>query len=137
MKPRLAMGMDGQSGHGDRPKVYSDVVDIVKALAAHKVEMAIAPSTPSTSVAKKFLEKLSVNHYFPSQEIYFTIYSKTKHFTALNEKTGIPYTSTLFFVDELKNIIAASRLGVTGIVVREGLDLKSREKGYGAFASRN
>ncbi|CAM6126642.1 unnamed protein product [Calypogeia fissa] len=125
------------SGHGDPPKVYSDVVDIVKALAAQKVEMAIASRTPSASVAKTFLEKLSINHYFPSKEIYFTIYSKTKHFTALNEKTGIPYNSMLFFDDELKNIVAASRLGVTGIVVREGLDLKSLEKGLNAFASRN
>lgn len=42
------------------------------------------------------------------QEIYFTIFAKTKHFTALKDKTGFSYESMLFFDDEAKNLTSVS-----------------------------
>lgn len=55
------------SGRGAPPTVYPQVVDIVKALAAYNVEMAIASRTPSASVAKAFLEQLSIGHHFTTK----------------------------------------------------------------------
>lgn len=54
-------------GHGGPPSVYPDVVDIVKALAAHKVELAIASRSPSDSVAKSFLRQLAISQHFASK----------------------------------------------------------------------
>ncbi|BBN12928.1 magnesium-dependent phosphatase 1 [Marchantia polymorpha subsp. ruderalis] len=120
----------------DSPTVYPEAVDVIKALAASRVTLAVASRTPALAVAMHFLEKLSIVDYFSYLEIYFTIFAKTKHFTALKDKTGFSYESMLFFDDEAKNLTSARKLGVNAILVGEGLNLKALEEGLVLLASK-
>lgn len=48
----------------DSPTVYPEAVDVIKALAASRVTLAVASRTPALAVAMHFLEKLSIVDYF-------------------------------------------------------------------------
>ncbi|KAL2636246.1 hypothetical protein R1flu_007725 [Riccia fluitans] len=118
-----------QTSLTDTPAVYPDAVDIIKALAASRITLAVASRTPALAIAMDFMEKLSIVEYFSYLEIYFTVFAKTSHFNALKEKAGVPYKSMLFFDDETKNVDAARKLGVNTVMVNEGLNLKALEDG--------
>ncbi|WP_182865249.1 hypothetical protein [Stieleria mannarensis] len=59
-----------------------------------------------------------------------------KHFAALHQTTGIGFESMLFFDDEMRNIREVSELGVTCIIVEDGLTLEVFDHGLRQFAAK-
>ncbi|KAL2165029.1 hypothetical protein VTH06DRAFT_325 [Thermothelomyces fergusii] len=54
--------------------------------------------------------------------------TKLRHFQAISERTGIPYSQMLFFDDERPNL-EVERLGVTMRLIRDGITWEELEKG--------
>ncbi|KAK4051934.1 hypothetical protein OIV83_002639 [Microbotryomycetes sp. JL201] len=67
---------------------------------------------------------------FDTLEIYPG--SKLKHFRAIHEATGIPYEEMLFFDDESRNM-EVTKLGITFVLVRDGVNRQLFESGLDAW----
>jgi len=69
------------------------------------------------------------------KEIFSSWTHKTEHFQKIQRKTGIPYKSMLFFDDENRNIEAVSKMGVTSVLVENGVNLDMFKLGLSNFAT--
>ncbi|KAI4367170.1 hypothetical protein MLD38_022938 [Melastoma candidum] len=78
--------------------------------------------------------KLSLKSMFAAQEIYSSWSHKTEHFQRIHLRTGVPFSSMLFFDDEDRNIHAVSKMGVTSILVGNGVNLGEFRKGLVKFS---
>ncbi|KAK3143220.1 hypothetical protein QOZ80_4BG0360150 [Eleusine coracana subsp. coracana] len=116
------------------PYLYPQARGILNALKDKGVEMAIASRASRRGVAKTFLEILGIHSMFGEQEIFYTWSPKGDHFQNIHRKTGVPYQSMLFFDDEVRNIIAASKLGVSCVCVEKGVTFEKLRMGLGNFA---
>ncbi|KAI6678340.1 hypothetical protein NL676_039136 [Syzygium grande] len=85
-------------------------------------------------IAKIFLEKLSLKSMFVAQEVFSSWSHKTEHFQRIHSRTGVPFSSMLFFDDEDRNIEAVSKMGVTSILVGDGVNLKAFRQGLAKFS---
>lgn len=125
----------------DKPSLYPQANGILNALKEKGVSMAIASRTPTPSIANAFLNKLGITSLFTAMEIYPSGTHKTQHFQKIQQKTRVPFKSMLFFDDENRNIEAVSNLGVTSILVDNGVNLDSLKTGLrrysGSSASRS
>ncbi|KAL6659739.1 hypothetical protein ACP70R_002568 [Stipagrostis hirtigluma subsp. patula] len=116
------------------PYLYPQARGILKALKEKGVEMAIASRASRRGVAKTFMEKLGIHFMFGAQEIFYTWSPKGDHFQNIRRKTGVPYQSMLFFDDEIRNVIATTKLGVCCVRVEEGITLQKLGIGLSSFA---
>ncbi|GJM96541.1 hypothetical protein PR202_ga13384 [Eleusine coracana subsp. coracana] len=62
---------------------------------------------------------------------------KTEHFQKIQRKTGIPYKSMLFFDDEDRNTETMSKMGVTSVLVENGVNLDMFKLGLSNFATNH
>jgi magnesium-dependent phosphatase 1 len=69
------------------------------------------------------------------KEIFSSWTHKTEHFQKIQRKTGIPYKSMLFFDDEDRNIKTVSKMGVTSVLVENGVNLDMFKLGLSNFAT--
>ncbi|VAI02244.1 unnamed protein product [Triticum turgidum subsp. durum] len=69
------------------------------------------------------------------KEIFSSWTHKTEHFQKIHRKTGVPYKSMLFFDDEDRNIQSVSKMGVTSVLVNNGLNLDMFKLGLSNFAT--
>ncbi|KAL8110050.1 uncharacterized protein LOC141672893 isoform X1 [Apium graveolens] len=120
----------------EMPKLYPHAKPILLALKDMGIDVAIASRSPTADVAIIFLDKLHIKSMFVAQEIYSSWTHKTEHFQRINRLTGVPFNSMLFFDDEDRNIEAVSKMGVTSILVDNGVDLRAFREGLAKF-SRN
>jgi len=126
---------------------YRDVPHLVAAALHAGIPVAYVSRNPSAGSVKQLLQAIEITHEkslwdaMPSPD-YFHCYSsggvgkgKDKHFAALKEKTGIPFSEMLFFDDLPDNIAAAHALGITTIQIdpRRGLTLGYFETGLAGF----
>ncbi|KAF7829283.1 magnesium-dependent phosphatase 1-like [Senna tora] len=118
----------------DMPYLYPQARGILYALKEKGIDMAIASRSPTSNIAKSFLKKLGIQSLFVAQEIFSSWTHKTDHFQRIHRKTGIPYGSMLFFDDEDRNIGAVSKMGVTSILVGDGVNLAALRKGLSEFS---
>ena len=100
-------------------RLYDDVTSILDHCDDHSIPMALASRTEQPSWARELIELLSIHHRFAFAEIYPS--SKLRHFAVLRESSGLPYSSMVFFDDEMRNINEVSSLGVTSIHVSDGI----------------
>ncbi|KAL6875778.1 hypothetical protein ACP4OV_013291 [Aristida adscensionis] len=119
------------------PYLYPEARGILSALKDKGVEMAIASRASRRGVAKTFVEKLGIHAMFGAQEIFYTWNPKGDHFQNIRRKTGVPYQSMLFFDDEVRNVIAANKLGVCCVRVEKGLTLEKLNMGLSNFANNS
>ena len=113
---------------GSEFNLYADVRDILQELSTQpECKLALASRTSQPSWAKWLLDEWELTAIFPYQEIYPG--SKVQHFEHLREITAIPYEEMLFFDDEDRNIVEVGDLGVTAIVVPNGLSRERLETG--------
>ncbi|KAH9617493.1 hypothetical protein KSS87_014066 [Heliosperma pusillum] len=100
------------------------------------IDVAIASRSPTSDIAKTFLDKLGIQSMFVAQEIYSSWTHKTQHFERIHRKTGIPYTEMLFFDDEDRNIEAVEKMGVTSILVEDGVNHQAFRQGLTEFSQK-
>lgn len=117
----------------ERPHLYPQAKGIMYALKDKGIDMAIASRSPTPDIAKTFLNKLEIQSLFVAQEIFSSWTHKTEHFQRIHRRTGVPFKSMLFFDDEDRNIEAVSNMGVTSILVGNGVNLGALRQGLTNF----
>lgn len=119
------------------PTLYPDAMAILEALKDRGVSLALASRTITPDIAACFLQKLGLDESFVVKEIYPSWEHKTGHFKEIQRKSGVSYDCMLFFDDEDRNTEAIARLGVTSILVEDGLCFEAFRAGLRAFTSRS
>ncbi|GFQ08355.1 magnesium-dependent phosphatase 1 [Phtheirospermum japonicum] len=115
------------------PSLYPNAKGILYALKDKGVDIAVASRSPTPDIATTFLEILGIKSMFVAQEIFASWTHKTDHFQKIKQTTGVPYNEMLFFDDENRNIEAVSKMGVTSILVGDGVDLGALKRGFSKF----
>ncbi|KAG6537090.1 magnesium-dependent phosphatase 1-like [Zingiber officinale] len=118
----------------EMPSLYPHAKGILYALKDKGIDVAIASRSPTTDIAKTFLQKLGIQSMFVAQEIFSSWTHKTEHFQRIQRRTGISLKSMLFFDDEYRNIEAVSKMGVTSIHVENGINLEKLRLGLRNFS---
>uniref|UniRef100_A0A5B7B8T2 Putative magnesium-dependent phosphatase 1 n=1 Tax=Davidia involucrata TaxID=16924 RepID=A0A5B7B8T2_DAVIN len=121
----------------EMPSLYPHAKGILFALKDKGIDVAIASRSPTADIAKTFLDKLDIKPMFVAQEIFSSRTHKTDHFQRINQRTGVPYNSMLFFDDEDRNIEAVSKMGVTSILVGNGVNLGALRQGLTEFSQNS
>ncbi|XP_058069331.1 uncharacterized protein LOC131218671 [Magnolia sinica] len=117
----------------EMPSLYPHAKGILYALKDKGIDIAIASRSPTPDIAKTFLNKLEIQSMFVAQEIFSSWTHKTDHFQRIHRRTEVPYKSMLFFDDEDRNIEAVSQMGVTSILVNNGVNLGALRLGLTNF----
>ncbi|KAJ0966225.1 hypothetical protein J5N97_027363 [Dioscorea zingiberensis] len=117
----------------ETPSLYPHSKGIIYALKEKGVDIAIASRSPTPDIAKAFLDKLEIKSLFVAQEIFSSWSHKTEHFQRIFRRTSVPFKSMLFFDDEYRNIEAVSNMGVTSILVDDGVNLAKFRLGLKNF----
>lgn len=120
---------------GYKIKLYDDSLAILELLKSKGICMAAASRTDDPPAAKELLRALDIDQYFTYKEIYPG--SKVSHFKKFTQASGISYADMLFFDDEERNIDDISRLGVTCVLVEQGMKHTVLENGLKKFASKH
>ncbi|KAH9697293.1 hypothetical protein WN944_029582 [Citrus x changshan-huyou] len=118
----------------EMPSLYPHAKGILHALKDKGIDVAVASRSPSPDIANTFLEKLNIKSMFVAKEIFSSWSHKTDHFQRIHSRTGVPFNSMLFFDDEDRNIDAVSKMGVTGILVGNGVNLGALRQGLTKFS---
>ncbi|KAH7520450.1 uncharacterized protein LOC107425127 [Ziziphus jujuba] len=118
----------------ETPYLYREVRGILYALKQKGIDMAVASRSPTADIAQAFLHKLGFQSLFLAHEIFSSWTHKTEHFQKIHRKTAVPFTSMLFFDDEDRNIEAVSNMGVTSILVDDGVNLDALRQGLAEFS---
>uniref|UniRef100_A0A2N9I900 Magnesium-dependent phosphatase-1 n=1 Tax=Fagus sylvatica TaxID=28930 RepID=A0A2N9I900_FAGSY len=118
----------------EMPSLYPHAKGIVHALKEKGIDIAIASRSPTADIANTFLDKLSLKSFFVAQEIFSSWTHKTDHFQRIHSRTGVPFNSMLFFDDENRNIQAVSKMGVSSILVGNGVNLGALREGLTKFS---
>ncbi|PKA46336.1 hypothetical protein AXF42_Ash020860 [Apostasia shenzhenica] len=119
------------------PRLYREAYSILHALNDKGIELAIASRSPTPDIANTFLNKLGIQSMFLAKEIFSSWTHKTEHFEGIHRRTGVPFESMLFFDDEYRNIDSVSRMGVTSILVDNGVNLRELRIGLEKFAEKS
>ncbi|GMN33986.1 hypothetical protein TIFTF001_004441 [Ficus carica] len=121
----------------EEPYLYGEASGVLHALKEKGIDVAVASRTPTPEIATAFLRKLGIHSLFLAQEIYPSWNHKTEHFQKIHRKTGVPFTSMLFFDDEDRNIQAVTKMGVTSILVGNGVNLGALRQGLAEFSQKS
>ncbi|XVF61513.1 hypothetical protein PTKIN_Ptkin08bG0135900 [Pterospermum kingtungense] len=92
----------------EMPYLYPHAKGILLALKEKGIDVAIASRSPTPEIAKPFLDKLGIRSIFVAEEIFSSWTHKTEHFQRIHRRTGVPFSSMLFFDDEDRNIEAVT-----------------------------
>ncbi|TWT77676.1 Acid Phosphatase [Posidoniimonas polymericola] len=117
---------------GRHVRLYDDVPRILDECEASPAALALASRTGEPDWARRLAELLGIRARFAHQEIYPS--SKVRHFAALREATGCDYDQMLFFDDEERNVHEVGRLGVTCVLVEQGMTHAVFQDGLERFA---
>jgi len=135
--------------YGSTVEFYPDVPQILNQIRAFEdCKIAACSRTHTPALAREALSLISVPlpvkkgkeaeltsaiNFFDETEIYPG--SKIAHFKQIHQRTSIPYTEMLFYDDEYRNREVES-LGVTFILVRDGLHTKTFQQGLTEWRKR-
>ncbi|KAM7250976.1 hypothetical protein ACFE04_022859 [Oxalis oulophora] len=121
----------------EMPSFYPHVNGILYALKDNGIRMAVASRSPTPDIANAFLDKLNVNSMFVAKEIFSSRTHKTDHFQRIHTQSEVPFKEMLFFDDEDRNIKAVSNMGVTSILVGNGVNLGALREGLTKFSQNS
>lgn len=124
-----------QDRSGYKIKLYDETLEILRLLRSKGVCLAAASRTEDPPAAQELLRILDIEQYFLYKEIYPG--SKVTHFQKFKQASGISYSNMLFFDDEERNIHEISRLGVTCVLVRRGMNHTVLQSGLEQFAAKH
>lgn len=117
--PFKRKGSDVVDSHGQKIRYYKEVPNILKRLSEEGYELGIASRTSEIEGAKQLLNLFDWNKYFQYKEIYPG--SKVTHFSKIQKASGVDYKDMIFFDDEHRNIVDVGKLGVTCVLVKDGV----------------
>ncbi|GMK57642.1 hypothetical protein CspeluHIS016_0404760 [Cutaneotrichosporon spelunceum] len=127
---------------GTALSLFPEVPALLAELKVRRIHIAAASRTHTPELAREALSLLLVagadgtvraQTYFNTMEIYPG--SKLRHFREIHRATGIPYEQMLFFDDEHRNF-EVERLGVTMVLVRDGMDWAAWREGVNKWRGR-
>ncbi|XP_022136381.1 magnesium-dependent phosphatase 1 [Momordica charantia] len=118
----------------DMPSLYPHATGILYALKDKGIDLAIASRSPTSDIAKTFIDKLGIKSMFVAQEIFSSWTHKTDHFQRIHSRTNVPFKCMLFFDDEDRNIETVSKMGVTSILVDNGVNLGALRQGLSEYS---
>ncbi|CAN8270768.1 unnamed protein product [Cochlearia groenlandica] len=118
----------------ESPSLYPQAKGVLSGIKEKGIEMAVASRSPTCDIANTFLEKLNIKSFFVAKEIYSSWSHKTEHFQKIHTRTGVPFNEMLFFDDEDRNIKSVSKMGVTSILVGNGVTLGAFRQGLNEFS---
>lgn len=135
--PFVVTGQKIVDAWGRDASPYPDMPGIITELVERGIPVAYASRNPSVDQLEALLRAIAIApknrpdiktlwDVLPSKD-YIQAYSsglsraKTKHFTALQRITGVPFAKMLFFDDDRANITTAAAQGVIAISVMEGM----------------
>ncbi|XP_077663109.1 magnesium-dependent phosphatase 1 isoform X5 [Eretmochelys imbricata] len=131
--PPLPAGAGSVLDARGRPvQLYPEVLAVLERLQGLGVPMAAASRTGETHGATQLLELFGLHCFLHRVEIYPG--GKSAHFHRLQQDTGVPFAQMLFFDDEERNIRDVSKLGVTCVLVPDGMTQVLLTQGLEAFA---
>ncbi|KAL4867749.1 hypothetical protein BDV12DRAFT_170774, partial [Aspergillus spectabilis] len=132
---------------------YPAVSSIIHSCASRSIPLALASRTSSPDLARDMLKTLHIIPHFtdnPSANKarttraldyfdYVQIFpaTKTQHFAKIHQASGVAYEDMLFFDDEARNRNVETELGVTFLLVRDGMTREEVDKGVRAWRRRN
>lgn len=132
---------------------YPAVNSIVASCKSRQIPLALASRTYTPDLARDMLKSLHIIPSFsdnPSANKaktvraldyfdYIQIFpsTKTQHFARIHQASGIAYEDMLFFDDEARNRNVETELGVTFVLVRDGMTRDEVDKGVRAWRKRN
>ncbi|ODQ52270.1 putative magnesium-dependent phosphatase P8B7.31 [Saitoella complicata NRRL Y-17804] len=127
--------------YGDKIAMYDDMPEILHFLQERDIHVAAASRTHAPNLARQALSLMTLppsnkraESFFDTCEIYPG--SKIKHFQELHRKTGIPYTEMVFYDDERRNV-EVEKLGVTFVLVPDGVNRRIFEQGIEEWRRRH
>lgn len=106
--------------HGQIIQHYKEVPDVLKYLHEEGYELGVASRTSEIQGAKQLLNLFNWNKYFKYKEIYPGC--KINHFSKIQKASGTDYKDMVFFDDEHRNIVDVGKLGVTCIIIKNGVN---------------
>jgi magnesium-dependent phosphatase 1 len=115
---------------------YPHATGITRALKDKGVDMAIASRSPTPDIARSFLEIMGIQSLFTAQEIFLSWDSKIEHFKNIQRTTGITFNEMLFFDDDYRNTHTAQKMGVTSVLVEDGVTLEKLRLGLSIYANK-
>ncbi|OJJ02659.1 hypothetical protein ASPVEDRAFT_133003 [Aspergillus versicolor CBS 583.65] len=132
---------------------YPAVSSIISSCKSRSIPLALASRTYTPDLARDMLKALHIIPNFsdnPSTNKskttraldyfeYIQIFpaTKTQHFARIHQASGIAYEDMLFFDDEARNRNVETELGVTFLLVRDGMTREEVDKGVWAWRKRN
>ncbi|KAL4821912.1 magnesium-dependent phosphatase-1 [Aspergillus spinulosporus] len=132
---------------------YPHVNSILTSCKSRGIPLALASRTHAPDLARDMLKQLHIIPNFsdnPSASKartvraldyfdYIQIFpaTKTQHFSRIHQASGIAYEDMLFFDDEARNRNVETELGVTFLLVRDGMTRDEVDKGVWAWRRRN
>ncbi|KAF3334348.1 magnesium-dependent phosphatase 1 isoform X1 [Carex littledalei] len=115
---------------------YPHATGITQALKDKGVDLAVASRSPTPDIAKSYLEIMGIQSLFIAQEIFLSWSPKTEHFKGIQRTTGIAFNEMLFFDDDYRNIHTAKKMGVTSVLVKDGVTLEKLRLGLSIYANK-
>lgn len=130
---------------------YKDVLGVLSSLVNNDIPIAICSRNPDIHSIVDLMSNIrfdckkgnvSLLDCLPTTN-YIQAYSsdktggKNKHFTALKELLGVEFNQMIFFDDLLDNINYAVKMGITSVLVKEGLTWEALRIGVEAWRSRS
>lgn len=113
-------------------RLYTEVIEILETLQSRDYELALASRTEKPDWANELTRLLGVDLFVNYREIYPG--SKITHLTRISETSGAAFSEIIFFDDESRNIVEAESIGVSSVLVPNGIN---RELVLDALALRS
>ena len=115
--------------------LYEGAHNLIQILHNHGLTLGIASKTPVGDFANEVLAALNIKDYF-SYAVMKPV-RKTYHFEQLSKQSAVDYKDMLFFDDNHGNIYDSDSLGVTSVLVGDGLTVNHVIDGLVKFQKKN
>lgn len=133
--PFKKVGNKVVDARGATIKYYPEVPEMLKYLKDNNCLIAIASRTAEIQGARQLIELFGWEKYFDYKEIFPG--QKTTHFSNLRKASGIDYQDMVFYDDEERNSRDVSPLGVTCVLVEDGMSRAVLNKGLALWATKH
>ncbi|KAL2841812.1 acid phosphatase-domain-containing protein [Aspergillus pseudodeflectus] len=132
---------------------YPPVSSIIQSCKSRSIPLALASRTSAPELARDMLKQLHIIPTFSDNPTaarqrstraldyfdYIQIFpaTKTQHFAKIHQASNIAYEDMLFFDDEARNRNVETELGVTFVLVKDGMTKEEVDRGVWAWRRRN